>query len=69
MASLIQKYLYPALSNVIETVWQYTGFALNMPIENAISDISIIDCKSCVSYCQYETMKLQQMEENEYLLY
>jgi len=30
-------YLYPALSNVIETVWQYTGFALNMPIENAIS--------------------------------
>jgi len=29
-------YLYPALSNVIETVWKYTGFALNMPIENAI---------------------------------
>jgi len=23
-------YLYPALSNVIETVWQYTGFALNI---------------------------------------
>jgi len=31
------KHLYPALSNVIETVWQYTGFALNMPSENAIS--------------------------------
>jgi len=30
-------YLYPALSNVIKTVWQYTGFALNMPIENAIN--------------------------------
>lgn len=29
-------YLYPALSNIIETMWQYTCFALNMPIENDI---------------------------------
>jgi len=43
MAFLIGKfsaklvYLYPALSNLIEIVWQYTGFALNMSIKNAIS--------------------------------